>query len=94
MEFTEGYDKGDVVMCELSKADVESAIIAFICQCHPKYASGCTIQVVSVQDYATAEIKKGPDFPKEVEVYARPECPFNYCDDPDDCKRLGKCHHR
>ena len=27
-------------------------------------------------------------------VYSRPECPFNYCDDPKTCKTLGKCRHR
>lgn len=28
------------------------------------------------------------------EVYSRPECPFNYCDDPDTCKPLERCHHK
>lgn len=29
----------------------------------------------------------------KVEVYTRPECPFNYCDDPEECKKLDRCHH-
>jgi hypothetical protein len=27
-------------------------------------------------------------------VFSRPECPFNYCDDPLVCKPLGQCHHK
>ena len=29
----------------------------------------------------------------KIEVYSRPECPFKYCDDPETCKKLGKCHN-
>ncbi|MHB8871657.1 MAG: hypothetical protein ACYC5G_04345, partial [Candidatus Doudnabacteria bacterium] len=28
------------------------------------------------------------------DVYSRAECPFNYCDDPEVCKSLDRCHHR
>ena len=31
---------------------------------------------------------------QHIEVYSRPECPFNYCDDPETCKKLDKCRHR
>lgn len=30
---------------------------------------------------------------KPVAVYQRPECPFNYCDDVETCKRLDRCRH-
>lgn len=26
-------------------------------------------------------------------VYSRPECPFQYCDNPEDCKKQNKCHY-
>lgn len=27
------------------------------------------------------------------EIYSRPECIFNYCDAPDECKPQGACRH-
>ena len=29
----------------------------------------------------------------KIEIYSRPECPFKYCDDPEECKEMNKCHH-
>lgn len=37
--------------------------------------------------------REGKTVRHKIEVYSRPECPFNYCDNPEECKKLNKCRH-
>lgn len=57
-----------------------------------EWAYGDALRLIKIYQ-ETVESEANKEQSNAAGIYSRDECPFNYCDNPEVCKSLNRCHY-